>query len=384
VGRSFERLLQSKPGFNPDHVLTFRVPIAPWRYPTNEVAVAVHDRIEHALSALPGVISASAASAIPLSANTDQNEVRLPGAPGNTGKVEHDQPLSDVMTARPRWFATLGIRMIGGREFSAFRPGSPREAIIDRTLADQFYPSGGAVGQRIEIGKDTLPIVGVADHARQYDLHRDGRPQVYLRDPDDTYGALYFAIRSRRNPIDLIPDVRGVVRRLDPQLAVSEMRSLDDVVDDSLRKQRVSAVLIAGFSVGALLLAAVGLFGVVAGSVTRRRHELAVRLALGAGHRRVLRLVIGEGAALVGIGLVLGAPGVYFAGHLVRGTLVGVAPFDPVTLTGVGIGLTSIAMIACFAGPADRRDSPDGGPPRGVEASGLRTSRLFSSAEPAL
>ena len=353
VSRSFERLLQSKPGFDAAHVLTLRVPIAPWRYPTNEAAVAIHDRIEHELKGLPGVISVSAASAIPLSANTDQHDVVFSGAPGNTGKSEHDAPLADIMNARPGWFATLGIRMLDGREFNVFRPGSRREVIIDRTLADQFYPSGGAVGQRIAIGKDTLPVVGVAEHARQYDLHRDGRPQVYLRDQDDTYGTLYFAIRSRRNPIDLIPEVRAVVRRLDPQLAVSEMRPLEDVVDNSLRQQRVSTVLITGFSVGALLLAAVGLFGVVAGSVARRRHEFAVRLALGAAHSRVLRLILNEGAALVALGLVLGAPGVYVVGRLVRGMLVGIAPFDPLTLTGVAVGLAIVAMIACYL-PARR------------------------------
>jgi hypothetical protein len=235
VVRSFGRLLQSKPGFDADRVLTFRVPIAQWHFPTNESAVAIDDRIEHELSALPGVTSVSAASAIPLSADPDQGEVRLPGAPGNTGKTEHDQPLADIMTARPGWFATLGTRMLQGRDFSPFRPGSRREVIIDRTLAKQFYPSGSAIGQAIASGKDTFSIVGVADHVRQYDLHQDGRPQVYLRDQDDTYGTLYFAVRSKRNPVDLIQDVRAIVRRLDPQLAVSDIRPLDDVVDNSLR-----------------------------------------------------------------------------------------------------------------------------------------------------
>ena len=353
VVRSFGRLLQSKPGFTADRVLTFRVPIAQWRFPNNEAAVAIDDRIEHEVSALPGVRSVSAASTIPLLANSDQGEVRLPGAPGNTGTIEHDQPLVDIMTARPGWFATLGTRVLQGREFSPFRPGSRREAIIDRTLAKQFYPSGSAIGQSIAVGKDTISIVGVVDHARQYDLHQDGRPQVYLRDQDDTYGTLYFAIRSQRAPDDLIPEVRAIIRRLDPQLAVSDLRSLDDVVDNSLRKQRVSAVLIAGFSVGALLLAAVGLFGVVAGSVARRRHEIAVRLALGSAQRRVLRLILGEGMGLVVVGLLLGAPGVYFAGHLVQGMLVGVRPFDPLTLTGVAGGLIAVAMIACYL-PARR------------------------------
>jgi ABC-type antimicrobial peptide transport system permease subunit len=131
------------------------------------------------------------------------------------------------------------------------------------------------------------------------------------------------------------------------------VRTLDEVVDAALRQQRLSAVLIAGFALGALLLAAMGLFGVVAGSVTRRRHELAVRLAVGADHVRVLRLVLGEGAALVGLGMLIGVPGVYFAGDLIRGVLVGVSPFDPMTLTAVASGLGLVTMAACYL-PARR------------------------------
>jgi putative ABC transport system permease protein len=128
---------------------------------------------------------------------------------------------------------------------------------------------------------------------------------------------------------------------------------MDEIVGDAVRQQRISAVLIASFALGALLLAAMGLFGVVSGSVTRRRHEFAVRLALGADHHRVLRLVLGEGARLIAIGLLIGAPGIYFAGRVIRGVLVGVSPLDPLTLSGVAFGLASVAMAACYV-PARR------------------------------
>ena len=353
VARSFERLLRSQPGFEPSGVLTLRVPIAQWRYPDNASAIAFHARLERELAALPGVLSVGAASALPLTANTDQSDVVLPGAPGNTGRNEHDLPLVDTPQARAGWFHTLGIPILAGRDFGPVLPGARREAIIDRTLAAEFYPTGGAVGNSAVLGKDTLTIVGVVEHARQYDLHRDGRPQVYLRDQDDTYGALYFAVRTRRAPLDLVTDVRSVVRRLDPQLAISQIRTLDDVVNDSLRQQRVSAVLVAGFSIGALLLAAMGLFGVVAGSVARRRHEIAVRLALGADRGRVLRLVIGEGAVLVALGIVVAVPGIYITGRAMRGVLVGISPFDPLTLVGVAAGLALVALAACYI-PARR------------------------------
>lgn len=353
VARSFEQLLRSRPGFDPAGVLTVRVPIVQARYPENKDAVAFHDRLQRELAAIPGVVSVGAAGAVPLTANTDQTTMTLPGAPGNTGVREHDGPLVDVISARAGWFRTLGIAVLSGRDFEPPRPGTPREVLIDRLVAEEFYPTGSPLGTRLVLGGDSMVVVGVVNHARQYDLHTDGRPQVYVRDEDDTYGTLYFALRTRRPPEDLVPDVRAVVRRIDPQVAISEVRTLDEVVEGSLRQQRVSAVLIGGFSAGALLLAAMGLFGVVAGSAARRRHEIAVRLALGADYGAVLRLVVGEGATLVLLGGLVGAPGVYVAGRLLRGALVGVSPFDPVTLGAVGVGLAAVALVACYL-PARR------------------------------
>lgn len=353
VVRSFERLLRSTPGFDPSNVLTLRVPIAQWRYPDNASATAFHQRLEQELAALPGVVSVGAASGVPLTGNTDQTNVAFPSAPGNTGKGEYDQPLVDILQTRRGWFATLGVRVLSGRDFEPMRPGARREAIIDRTLAATFFPSGGAVGAIATIGRDTVTIAGVVDHARQYDLHRDGRPQMYLRDDDDTAGALFFAVRTNRAPTDLVGDVRAAVRRLDPALAISQVRTLDDVAGESVRQQRLSALLIAGFALGALCLSAMGLFGVVAGSVARRRHEIAVRLALGADRGRVLRLVVGEGATLVALGVIVALPGVYFAGRLVRGMLIGISPFDGITLAGVAVGMALVTLGACYI-PARR------------------------------
>jgi putative ABC transport system permease protein len=144
-----------------------------------------------------------------------------------------------------------------------------------------------------------------------------------------------------------------VIRRIDPRLAIADVRTLDEIVGDALRQQRVSAVLIAGFALGALLLASMGLYGVVSGSVMRRHHELALRLALGADHGRVLRLVLGEGTRLVGIGVLIGVPGIYVAGGLLRGVLVGVSPSDPLTLLAVAVGLGVVAIAACYL-PARR------------------------------
>jgi putative ABC transport system permease protein len=145
------------------------------------------------------------------------------------------------------------------------------------------------------------------------------------------------------------------VRRVDPELAVSDVRTMREVMDNALSQQRRSAVLIGSFSLGALLLAAMGLYGVVAGAVSKRWHELALRLALGASHGGVLRLVMREGALLVALGLLLGVPGVFAAGRLLQGVLVDISAFDAATLAAVGVGLWAVAMLACRPG---RRPQP--------------------------
>jgi len=178
-------------------------------------------------------------------------------------------------------------------------------------------------------------------------------PQLYVRSEDNQIRNLSYAVRTTREPEALIPDVRAALRGIDARLAVSDVRTLDEIVSDAIRKQRVSAVLIAGFAPGALLLSTMGLFSVVSGSVTRRKHEFAVRLTLGADHGRVMRLVLGDGAKLVALGLALGASGICAASNLIRGALVGVSPLDPSTRAAVALGLALVAMIARYL-PARR------------------------------
>jgi len=354
VVRSFERLLRANPGFDPAGVLTMRVPVSRDRFPTLQVATPLHERLERELSALPGVTAVGAASAMPLTANVDQTSFAAPGAPGNTGVQEHDKPLVDYIPARGRYIEALGIRVLAGRAFGSARAGARREVLIDRTLASELFPNASAVGALVVLdGADSATVIGVVEHARQYDIHQDGRPQVYIRNEDGGYRTLSFALRTKRSPADLIPEARAAVRRVDPQLAISDVKPMEDLVGESLRQQRLSAVLITGFSLGALMLAAMGLFGIISGSVSRRRHEIAVRLALGADHGQVLRLVLREGAGLVIGGVLLGVPGIYFAGRAVAGMLVGVSAFDAVTLGAVAGGLALVAAAACYI-PARR------------------------------
>jgi predicted permease len=354
VVRSFERLLRADPGFRPDGVLTLRVPMPAQVFP-DEAIVGLQDRVHAALAAIPGVSAVSATDALPLTASANQTGIRIPGAPGNTGDAEKDAPLVDYFGAHAGYFETMGMRMIAGRPFEPGRRDEVREAVIDRSLAAHFFPVGNPLGATIPFGgpKTSVTVVGVVEPARQYDVHQDGRPQIFVRAEDWGYRNLSFVVRSARDPRSLVPDVRAAIRGVEPRLAVSNVRPMDDIVADAVRQPRVSAVLIAGFALGALLLAAMGLFGVISASVTRRRREMAVRLALGADHSGVLRLVLADGARLVALGVLIGAPGVYLVGGMMRGVLVGISRFDPLTLFSVSLGLGLVSLVACYL-PARR------------------------------
>jgi len=354
VVRSFERLLRADPGFRPDGVFTVRVRTPPEFFPKMSDAIAFQDRVQLALAAIPGVTGASATAALPLTASAFQTTVTIPGAPGNTGDAERDKLLADMIFVRANYVEVMGMRLRAGRTFSESPPHGVAEAMIDSTIARRFFPEGNALGATIPLGERSLTIIGVVDQARLYEVHADGRPQILLRNAED-FGTrpLFFVVRTTREPHSLLPEVRAAIRRIDPRVPAGDARAMDDIIEQSLSPQAIGASLIGTFALGALVLAAMGLFGVVSGSVTRRRHELAVRLALGADHRRVLRLVLNEGALLVVVGLVIGAPGIYMANRLIRGLLVGVSPSDPVTLLAASVGLLLVTMVTCYV-PARR------------------------------
>ncbi len=354
VVRSFERLLRADPGFAADNVLTMRVPMPSLLVPDGPGVLALQQRISDALTALPGVVAVSATETLPMTALMNQTTLAIPGAPGNTGNRERDRPLVDYTGIRAGYVQTMGLRLRAGRDLSPSRPAGVREALVDHTLAEHFFPNSSPLGASIPFGRDqSVTIVGVVQQPRLYDLHRDGRPQLYVRAEDFEMRTMYFVVRTSRAPATLAPEVRAAVRTIDPRLALADVRTMQEIVAGARRQQRLSAVLVAGFALAALLLASLGLFSVVSGSVTRRRQEFAVRLAIGAQPGSVLRLALIDGLRLVAIGVCLAVPGVVGAGELVRHTLVGVSPHDPVTLAWVVGGLVAVTLLACYL-PARR------------------------------
>ncbi len=353
VVRSFERVIAADPGFRPDGVLTFSVAMGPRLFPNTADGFRFQERVESGLRGLPGVTGASATAALPLGAAAGQATITFPGAPGNTGDSQRDAALVDVIATRGDYPQVIGMRVIAGRAFEAAPPSGVREALIDRHLAARFFPTGSPIGAAIPFNGQSLTIVGVVDQARLYNLHEDGRPQLLVRAEDWAPYMPFFVVRTSGDPQALEAEVRGVIRRVDPRIPVSMMRTMDEITTDALRQQRITAVLLGGFAMGALLLVAMGVFALVSGSVVRRHGEFAIRLALGATHRQVLRMIVADAALLVAIGMGIAAPGVYGVGGLLRGLLVGVSPSDPATLTAVAAGLLLVTVAAC--GVAARR-----------------------------
>jgi putative ABC transport system permease protein len=361
IARSFERLLAADPGFTSEGVLTFRVAMDPRLFPETADAYAFQERVETALTALSGVTSVGATAALPLTASAPQNSVwswqenvAFPGAPGNTGDAQRDSVRVDIIAARAGYMHTMGMRILEGGPFARNRPDRVQEALIDQQLARRFFPTGTPIGAAMPfINGKSLRIVGVVRQARLSNLHEDGRPQLFIRAEDWVRYMPVWVIKTAGDARALIPDVRRAIRRIDPRIPVSAIQTMDEIVTDALRQQRISALMIGGFALGALLLAAMGLFAVISGSVVRRQGELAIRLALGASHRRMVHLAVAEGALLVVVGVVLAVPGVYAVGDFVRALLVGVSPWDPLTLSGVGLGLLIVMLTACYV-PARR------------------------------
>jgi putative ABC transport system permease protein len=353
VVRSFEQLLRADPGFTTQGVLTARVPLPMGLFPDSLQRLALQDGIEAALARIPGVEHVGSGSTLPMTAAVSQSTFQFPDAPGNTGVAEVDAPLIDYWGVRAGYVEALGIHMLEGRAFSRDRTPGVREVLIDEQVARQFWPNTSPLGATFPFSGEPVTIVGVFRQPRMYDVHADGRPQMLLRAEDWGYNTLSYVVRGRRDARAMIPELQAAIRSVDPQLAVADVRPMSEIVGDALREERVSAVLIAGFAVGALLLAAMGLFGVVSASVTRRRHELAVRLALGADNPRLLRLIMGEGARLIALGILIGVPATWAAGSALRALLVGIDRVEPLTVAGVGALLAVVALAACYL-PARR------------------------------
>jgi predicted permease len=357
---SFIRLLHVDPGFNPSNVLTIELMAPRARYRTGPEVRDAFRRYADALRAVPGVAAVGASSAPPLSAGADQSGAYFPGSPTNTGDRNKDGLLVDVAPATPGYLASMGIDLVAGSDFDNTQADSAtsKVAIVDDLLARRYFPKGSAVGQYMTLDGDSLRIVGVSRHVRLYGLQDEGREQMWVPHAYTTYRYMVVAIRTAGDPLALATAARNAIRGVDADQPIVRMTPMTDRIRDSLAERRLVLTLVGVFAGAALLLAALGVYGVTASTVAQRTRELGIRMALGADRGAVVWSVLNEPARLVGAGLVIGLAGTFAAGRVVERLLYGVRPTDPLTLIAVAVLLLAVALLAGYV-PARRATRVD-------------------------
>ncbi|HKQ92034.1 MAG TPA: ABC transporter permease [Blastocatellia bacterium] len=349
--RSFLRLQQVRLGFNPDNVLTLRVTVTGSGYRGGSASF-FHQLVER-VNALPGVEVASAIIPLPLSGIGESWDERLtvegqPALPFGQAPIINDGRIT------PHYFRTMEIPLLAGRAFNdADTRDTPRVAIVDERLAREYWPSESPLGKRIRFGppENNAPwhtIVGVVGTVQHERLDAAMRKMVYVPNLQNPVGFQTLVVRSNLPRESLIPAVKNVVKEMDPNLPITHVETMREVIAESVWQPRLYATLFAVFSVVALTLAAVGIYGVMSYAVTARTNEIGIRMALGAERRHVLKLVVGHGMALALGGVGVGLAGALLLTRLMKTLLFGVSATDPLTFAGVSLLLFSVALLACY------------------------------------
>ncbi len=359
--RSFLRLQQVRLGFNPDNVLTLRVTVPGANY-RGSSAPFFHQLLER-VNALPGVEVAGAIVALPLTGVDQYWNSRM------TVEGQSALPLGQAYginfgVITPRYFRTMGIPLLAGRAFNdADTRDAPKVAIVDERLAREFWPNESPLGERVRFnqseGNDAWhTIVGVVGTVQHERLDATTRNNVYVASLQSPTGFQTLVVRSHLPQESLIAAVKNVVQEMDPNLPVTHVATMREVIAESVWQPRLYAILFAVFAVVALLLAAVGIYGVMSYAVAARTNEIGIRMALGAERRHVLKLVVGQGMVLAICGVGLGLLGAWLLTRLMKTLLFGVSVTDPLTFAGVALLLTLVALLACYI-PARRATKVD-------------------------
>ena len=364
--RSFSQLRSVNPGFRTDHALTLRVSLP---IPNSQISAAdedrfmsFYDRTLARLSELPGVTAAGASNMIPLDGNgTD----RLIEIEGYVPRDQSDMPDAQNRQATPGWFAAMGIPLVRGRLIErSDDQKAPRVVVVNEEFAKRFFPNGEAIGKRIRLGKLTsdfpwATIVGIVGDVRGFALDEPPLPTMYWPVAQiRATPSLAIVVRTESDPAALGPAVRDAIREIDQTQPIYDMQTLEQLVAKSLDQRRFTLTLMVLFGVIALVLSAIGIYGVMAFAVTQRTQEIGIRMALGASAIDVLKMVVGSGMFLAVIGVVVGLIGAFALTRLIASLLFGVSPTDLVTFALVTAGLLLVALLACYI-PARRATKVD-------------------------
>jgi putative ABC transport system permease protein len=348
--RSFMRVTGVNPGLRTDHILTMNLSLPEVKYDTPIKRAHFYKNLIERLDALPGVRSAGAVMFLPLrvsllSFRIGVNSFLIEGRPPVS---EDKQPLADFRMATPGYFNTMGITLRQGRLFDQHDDlDAKRVALVNEAMVRKHFPHESPLGKRIVMGQP-LEIVGVVADAKLYGLDAPVEPAIYvphMQRPSDSMGVV---VRTAGDPAAMAPAVRGEILKLDPEQPVSNVRTMETVLADSLMLRRISMLLLTIFATLALTLATVGIYGLTAYSVSRRTHEIGLRVALGASQSQILRLVVGRGLVVSLIGAGIGVAAAFELTRGLAGMLYDVTATDPLVFAGVPLLLVAVSALASY------------------------------------
>jgi predicted permease len=344
--RTLHKLHAADPGFRTERVLAFDWVIQGPAFDDAAARRRVIERGLERLAALPGVTHVGLVNPLPLSGGGSQSDFEVEGALG----PDPSHPSStEVDSVSPDYFAAMRIPLIAGRGFAPRdRSDSPPVVVIDTTLAAKYFPGKSPLGQRLKSGGTNMEIVGVVGHIQNYGIGRTTRFQIYRPFAQSTPSGPSFVLRTSADPAALAASVRQTMRSIEPTLPIYNVITMDEMFVRTVATQRVVLLLLGVFAGLALLLAAVGLYGVLSYSVSQRMREFGVRLALGATPRALLAHVLGGGFRLATLGLACGLAGAFLLGRLMTSLLYGVTAYDPVTLSTVATLLLAVGLFSCW------------------------------------
>ena len=352
--RSFVRVLQADSGFRADGVLTASLPLPQGRFPDEAKRAALVRQLIERVNAVPGVQAASAA--LPLLGGW-QSSFRLEGRPEPPpGQL----PSADITRVTPDYFRAMGVRVLEGRVFTDHDTADVTPvAIVDATFARTHYPGESVLGKRLRFGghddaeSKWIEIVGMVGHVKNYGVDQESRVEVYLPYYQSPVTGVTLILRTEKDPASLGAPLRAAVKAADPEVPVYAMRTLSELVSDRTAQRRLAVMLIMVFATVALVLAAVGIYGVMSYAVAQRTQEIGIRMALGAEREQILRMVLRHGTLMALSGVALGLLAAFGLARLITSLLFQTSAADPPTFSVVPLVLIAVAVLACYV-PARR------------------------------
>jgi len=348
--RTFFRLQATSPGFDAEGVLTASLTLPAAKYPKPEQRVDFYQRLLDRIDVMPGVQAASMVSLIPFGGSDTGRNFLIEGQPPPRPE---DTPIFWLRIADPAYFRVMRIPLLRGREFTSHDTGTPLVAIINETMARRFWPNTDPIGKRFGPGQYWLTVVGIVGDVKFTSLAKHADPEFYEPYRQLPIADMILTVRSAADPLHLAPALRQAVLETDPTQPISRITPMAQYVSDAVGTPRMSALLLAAFGTTALLLAAVGIYGVISFSVTRRTREIGIRMALGAAGGDVMRIVVRQAVTLASIGVAVGTAGALALNSIMQRLLFGVTATDPAAYFAVSALLIAIAALAAYV-PARR------------------------------